>query len=110
MYKGNILHDVSALTTVQKSSIDRLCVQAVKCICSDVCEAQLQHETELCLDIGVGNLIIRISDDDIRYRFEPSSYLDESILESVSTGKNPVIEEIEFSLLEKINTTYKDLF
>ena len=110
MYKGNVLQDVSILTTVQKSSIDRLCSQIVKCICYDVCEALLQNDTEICLDIGIGNLFIKVSDDDVKYRFEPSSYLDESVLESVSTGKNPIVDDIESSLLEKINITYKDLF
>lgn len=110
MYRGNIIQDISTLTTVQKSSIDRLCKQMIKCICYDVCEALSQDMKELCLDIGIGNLVIKIDDDSVLYRFEPSQTLDSDVLCSVTTGKNPVVEDIENSLLSKVNTTYKDLF
>lgn len=110
MYRGNITQDISTLTTVQKSSIDRLCKQMIKCICYDVCEALSQDIKEICLDIGIGNLIIKIDDYSVLYRFEPSQALDDNVICSVTTGKNPVVEDIENSLLNKVNTTYKDLF
>lgn len=110
MYKGNIIQDVSVLTTIQKLSIDRLCSQIIKCICYDVCEARLQGINDLCLDIGIGNLFIRIDDDSVLYRFEPSYVLDDEIINSIKSGKNPVIDDIEESLLKKINMTYKELF
>lgn len=110
MYRANIVQDISTLTTVQKSSIDRLCTQAVKCICYCVCEAMSKDEKDMCLDIGVGNLFINIDDESVRYRFEPSVFMDNSVAESVLSGKNPVIEDIESSLLNKVNTTYKELF
>jgi hypothetical protein len=62
------------------------------------------------LDIGVGNLFINIDNESVRYRFEPSVFMDNSVSESVLSGKNPVIEDIESSLLNKVNTTYKELF
>jgi hypothetical protein len=110
MYRANIVQDISTLTTVQKSSIDRLCTQAVKCICYCVCEAMSKDEKDMCLDIGVGNLFINIDNESVRYRFEPSVFMDNSVSESVLSGKNPVIEDIESSLLNKVNTTYKELF
>lgn len=110
MYRMDIVQDISTLTTVQKSSIDRLCTQAVKCICYCVCEALSKNEKDLCLDIGIGNLFINIEDDAVRYRFEPSMFMDSNVIDSVLSGKNPVIDEIESSLLSKVNMTYKDLF
>lgn len=110
MYKRDIIEEVSLLTTVQKLSIDRLCKQIIKCICSNICEAKILDDNNLCLDIGIGNLYICITDNDIKYRFEPSAYLDSSVTDSVLTGKNPVKDDIEQALLNKINTTYKELF
>ena len=110
MYRMDIVQDISTLTTVQKSSIDRLCTQAVKCICYCICEALSKNEKDLCLDIGIGSLFINIGEDSVKYRFEPSMFMDNSIIDSVLSGKNPVIEDIESSLLNKVNTTYKDLF
>lgn len=110
MYRMDIVQDISTLTTVQKSSIDRLCTQAVKCVCYCICEALSKNEKDLCLDIGIGSLFINIGEDSVKYRFEPSMFMDNSIIDSVLSGKNPVIEDIESSLLNKVNTTYKDLF
>ena len=110
MYRMDVVQDISTLTTVHKSSIDRLCTQAVKCICYCVCEALSKNEKDLCLDIGIGSLFINIDDESVKYRFEPSIFMDNSVIESVLSGKNPVIEDIESSLLNKVNTTYKDLF
>lgn len=110
MYKKDIIEEVSLLTTVQKLSIDRLCKQIIKCICANICEAKMLDNNNLCLDIGIGNLYICITDNDVKYRFEPSSYLDSSVIDSVLTGKNPVKDDIEQALLNKINTTYKELF
>lgn len=110
MYRADIVQDISTLTTVQKSSIDRLCTQAIKCVCYCICEALSKNEKDLCLDIGIGSLFINIGEDSVKYRFEPSMFMDNSIIDSVLSGKNPVIEDIESSLLNKVNTTYKDLF
>lgn len=110
MYKKDIIEEISLLTTVQKLSIDRLCKQAIKCICSDICDAKLLDMDNLCLDIGIGNLFIYITNDEVKFRFEPSSYLDSSIIDTILTGKNPIKDDIEQSLLNKINTTYKELF
>lgn len=110
MYRMDIVQDISTLTTVQKSSIDRLCTQAIKCVCYCICEALSKNEKDLCLDIGIGSLFINIGEDSVKYRFEPSMFMDNSIIDSVLSGKNPVIEDIESSLLNKVNTTYKDLF
>ena len=110
MYRMDIVQDISTLTTVQKSSIDRLCIQAIKCVCYCICEALSKNEKDLCLDIGIGSLFINIGEDSVKYRFEPSMFMDNSIIDSVLSGKNPVIEDIESSLLNKVNTTYKDLF
>ena len=106
----DIVQDISTLTTVQKSSIDRLCIQAIKCVCYCICEALSKNEKDLCLDIGIGSLFINIGEDSVKYRFEPSMFMDNSIIDSVLSGKNPVIEDIESSLLNKVNTTNKDIF
>lgn len=110
VYKKNVIQDVSTLTTIQKLSIDRLCSQIIKCICYDVCEAKNSGIDELHLDIGIGNLVVKLCEDSVKFRFEPSFVMENSILDALKTGNNPVICDIEKSLLSKINSTYKDLF
>ena len=60
MYRMDIVQDISTLTTVQKSSIDRLCTQAVKCICYCVCEALSKNEKDLIRN-NLGLSILELS-------------------------------------------------
>lgn len=108
--KSDLLDDVSSLTTVQRISLDRLVNQANKCICHDIQELLLTKNNCACINIGLGNLFIDISNDEIKYRFEPSSKLENYVLNTVLTKESPVIDEIEKSLINKVNTVYKELF
>jgi hypothetical protein len=108
--KSDLLDDISQLTTVQRVSIDRLVNQGVNCICHDIQELKVAKSDCACIDIGLGNLFINISNNEIKYRFEPSSKLESGILNTVLTGKSPVIDDIEKSLINKVNTVYKELF
>lgn len=108
--KSDLLDDISSLTTVQRVSLDRLISQANKCICHDVQELILTKNNCACIDIGLGNLFIDISENEIKYRFEPSSKLENYILNTVLTGESPIMNDIEKSLISKINTVYKELF
>lgn len=108
--KSDLLDDISSLTTVQRVSLERLVSQANKCICHDIQEAKLEKVNCVCIDIGIGNLFINIDADSIKYRFEPSSKLEKYIIETTLSGKSPIIEDIEKSLISKVNKVYKELF
>lgn len=108
--KSDLLDDISSLTTIQRVSLDRLILQANKCICHDVQEVLVNNSDCACIDIGVGNLFIDVNKDSVRYRFEPSSKLENSIVNTILTGKSPVVDDIEKSLISKINNVYKELF
>ena len=108
--KSDLLVDLSSLTTVQKASLDRLVDMSYKCICQDVQEALLENIDTICIDIGIGSLFINISKDFIKYRFEPSQKLKDFLIDTINTKESPIINDIEDSLIEKINTVYKELF
>ena len=110
MHKTDLLVDLAALTTIQKASLDKLCNQAFKCICHSVQEASLDDVDTVRIDIGLGNLFIKFNSDEVRYRFEPSFKLEECLNTTISTGISPVIEDVEDSLISKINAAYKELF
>lgn len=108
--KSDLLDDISQLTTVQRMSIDRLVNQGIVCICHDIQELKVAKSDCACINIGLGNLFISISDNEIKYRFEPSSKLESGVSNTILTGKSPVIDNIEKSLISKVNTVYKELF
>jgi hypothetical protein len=51
-----------------------------------------------------------VNKDSVKYRFEPSSKLENYIIDTILTNKSPVIDDIEKSLISKINNVYKELF
>ena len=101
---------MSSLTTVQRVSLDRLVSQANKCICHDIKELMVSDFNCACINIGIGNLFIDLNENSVKYRFEPSSKLENYIINTILTGKSPVIDDIEKSLTNKVNNVYKELF
>lgn len=61
------------------------------------------------INIGVGTLLISDDQDIVKYKFIPSESLEESINETLRTGKSPLELKLEKSLLNKIIKTYKDI-
>ena len=110
MKKTDLLVDLAALTTIQKASLDKLCAQAHKCLCHSVQEANIDGDDTVRIDIGLGNLFIKFNSEEIKYRFEPSYKLEEYLTSTLSTGISPIIEDVEDSLISKINNAYKELF
>ena len=108
--KSDLLVDLSSLTTVHKASLDRLVDMSYKCLCQDVQEALLENIETICIDIGIGNLFINISTEFVKYRFEPNQKLKDCLINTIKTKESPIIKDIEDSLVEKINTVYKELF
>ena len=58
-------------------------------------------EKEICIDIGIGDLIIRYYHDEILYGFLPANSLQQKLL-----GPDPLIRELG----NKVDTCLKDIF
>ena len=112
--KSDIMEDVSVLTTIPKSNLDKLCKNISYCIAHCVHENDIDTEIGsdniTVADIGIGILYIFHNGKEVRYRFEPSGYLEEEILETISSKKSPVIEKLEEAFVNKITNAYKDIF
>lgn len=107
--KVNILDDVSRMTTVPYTALTKLSKQYIYCICNAVEETTLAKEPLTYINIGIGTLVIQYQNEQLRYQFIPSKLLSESLAETVTDGKNPLVRELETSLVDRILNTYKDL-
>lgn len=105
----DLVSDISLLTTLPDKTLRKLCDKGNECICHNVLEALQEDNNEINIDISIGTLKILIEDDELHYRFIPSNKLEEMLIQSISTGKDPLITHIEESLTSKILNTYKDL-
>lgn len=106
---SNITRDVSKLTTIPYATLSKLKDIEVACIGHDVYEGVLKNEQQITADVGIGELFIKITPEEIRYKFIPSSYLEETVRNSVVNKESPLVQKIERKLRDKVMNVYKEL-
>lgn len=105
----NILEDISTLTSINKKALDKLSNVAIYCINDAVVESLITDNDTVKVDIGIGELWLRLENDQVKYKFIPSAKFEESIVNTITNKSNLLEISIENSLKEKITNTYKDL-
>ena len=50
-----------------------------------------------------------MQDEQVRYQFVPSKFMSQHIADTVVNKKNPLVAELDETLVERILSTYKDL-
>ena len=108
----NIVNDVSVLTTIPEKTLAKFFRKMVFCICEAVLEdikdeANFKEISEL--DIGIGKLYIKHIGTEIKYKFEPSEYLEKAIIDTVSGKENLLTDFLDESLAKKFVDLYKEL-
>lgn len=104
-----MISDISTLTTIPDKTLRKLGDIGVECVCHNVLENLNDSNFETSIDVYVGELKIIVDNDEIHYRFVPSSKLEQMLVESISTNKDPLVTKIEEGLVSRILNTYKDL-
>lgn len=102
------LKDLSILTTIDESVLVKLFDKINLCIANDVNEAMIAESNLFDIDLNFGILHIKIDDDSIKYRFEPSKRL-ESLIGKAVEQENKLVSTIESSLASKVQNVYKTL-
>ena len=110
MQKINLLEDISNLSTVAITNLNKLTSLSEDVIGHAVLEAILNKDNMVEVDIGIGLLYILISEDEIKYKFIPSTKVQNSVELAVNKKKSKLIERVDEVLGRRIMNTYKDLF
>ena len=105
----DLISDISTLTTLPEKTLRKLGDKGIECICHNVLESLEEDSMETSIDIGVGVVKIIIDEDEIAYRFIPSTKLEDKLISTVTTKSDPLVEKIEDGLTARILNTYKDL-
>lgn len=103
----DVLKDLSVITTVPKVALDELIDKEILCICHNICECKDEDSIEV--DIGLGTLCLKKTDDNIKFRFTPNLKFANAVKSSVNTGCSPLISMVESTLKDRLENTYKDL-
>ena len=106
---STLIKDIATLTTIPELNIQKLSNIAVKCISHTIAEAVRENEDTCIEDIGIGNLIIDISEDELKFKFIPSQQLQTAILNSIKKNESDLVIDIKKILQDKIMNVYKNL-
>ena len=107
--QNNLLNDLSIITTIPQATLVKLMDKMTWCICNSVEESILNSEKITEMDLGIGKLLLSIDDGFLEYKFIPSSKLESNVLKTIKEKKNPLINNLEISLVDRITNTYKDM-
>lgn len=105
----NLIEDISALTEVSEKTLDKLVNVANYCIGHAVHETMCQGSDITVVDMGIGELTIRVLNEGIQYRFVPSTVLEKTLVKTVVGKTSPMIVQLETKLQDKIDKAYKEV-
>ena len=105
----DLVSDISLLTSVPYKTLNNLCDKGAECICHSLLENINDSVRETSIDIGIGQLTVVVCDDEIHYIFKPSTKLEEMLIDTIVNKNDPLVKDIEQSLVARILNTYKDL-
>lgn len=101
--------DVSNLTTVPFSSVQKIFSRFQDCICYNLQQSINNKEEYAEIDIYIGKLILKKEDNHIYYKFIPSPSFEKDVLITYQRGECPLIRRLEDTISDKISSAYKEL-
>lgn len=108
--KVNLTEDLSTITTIQVTTLNKI-IQKITWIIADAVEnAVANKEDQVDIDIGIGIIKIKFDNQNVRYKFVPKQVLEETIAKTIVTEQNPLKIALETSLADKMVNVYKDFF
>lgn len=105
----NLIDDVSTLTTIKKSQLNRLCKIVELLVADDMIESIRAGEQVLSIDIGVGQLALLVDNTGVTYKFTPSKQLESKIHDVLLGKEEPLEKELEVLVCKKMITASKNL-
>ena len=105
----NLIEDVSTLTDVSANTLKKFLNVSNFVIGHSVHESMCEHKELTNIDLGVGQLDIKVDDNRIYYRFTPSKELEKILIQTITTNTSPMITKLDNKLQEKIDRAYKEL-
>ena len=105
----NLQNDLCTLTNISENTLKKLIPISTYCIGHAVAETHAERREITEIDLGFGELDIRVVENQIKYRFIPSKELEDCLVRTVTTGCSPIITTLDTKLQEKIDKVYKEL-
>ena len=108
--KQKLMWDLSNMTSIKPSVLDKLVNITEFCICDYLIDAKLSDNDIVEVDIGIGKLLLGISQNSVEYKFIPSGGFEKLVVDSLLTMKSPIMTKLEDGIESKLMSSYKELF
>ena len=105
----NLIDDVSQLTDVSSKTLNKFVPVCTHCIGHAVYESQCAKCDTTEIDIGIGELKLKVDFEGIHYRFVPSKALEQMLIQTVANKTSPLAVTLDKNLQDKIDRAYKEL-
>lgn len=104
-----LIEDVSTLTSIPENLLKKLVKVSNYCVGHALHEALCEQQDYVTVDIGIGDLQLKLQDNTLRYKFIPSRELEDALVTTVKSGTSSIIVQLDNTLQEKIEDTYRGL-
>lgn len=101
--------DLSKITTIPNKTLEKLFTKMIYCISDAVYESWEQGNDTLDLNIGIGTLSLKMTEDEVKYKFIPSEELSDAVKNTILNEQNLLEDKLEQSFVDKVTHLYKDL-
>lgn len=107
MEDNKILNDTSALTNIPIKTLNRISSLEEQCLVSTLYDQYKEGNKFLEANIGIGTLIIKDEDDNLQFKFIPSTTFKNNIVKMYKDETPKIINGVEVDLLNKVENFYK---
>lgn len=106
--QADIIKDLSTLLKIQNKALNVLVNKECLCIGSAIHDAILENQEAVILDIGIGTLSVDLKE--MQCKFLPSKDLKTVIKKSIESKVDPLEQEIEATLIKKLQDICQEAF
>lgn len=106
---NKLITDISTITNISTFALEELIEKCRLCICHNVYEDILSNDNPTAIDIGIGVLYIKREESEIKYKFIPSKKLEEEVAFTIQHNVSPLVLEVDTTMKDRIENTYKQL-
>lgn len=104
-----LIEDLSILTTIPEKTLTKISDKIIYCISDAIEESICENKNITEINMSIGTLYIKHTDDEIKYKFVPSDKLSKAVTDTVCNKLNLLEDVIENTIIEKVENIYKDL-
>lgn len=107
MEDSKIINDTSALTNIPEKTLNRIATIEEQCLISSLFDQYKEGNKFLEANIGIGSIIIKNEDDNLQFKFIPSTTFKNNVVKIYKEETPKIINTIEVDLLGKVENFYK---